>query len=95
MEPRALTDLRNIGPTVAKRLNEIGIANEADLKRIGAVGAYRLLEKRFPDTTLPVCYYLYSLEGALLDMHWDDLPGELKQELEGQVRTPRRPRRKS
>jgi len=35
--------------------------------------------------TLPVCYYLYSLQGALLGLHWDDLPTELKTELRKQV----------
>ncbi|RGO83673.1 hypothetical protein DXA83_26080, partial [Bacteroides thetaiotaomicron] len=22
------------------------------------------------------CYYLYSLEGALLNLHWNDIPSE-------------------
>jgi DNA transformation protein len=28
-----------------------------------------------------VCYYLYALEGALLDLHWDELPKSLKEDL--------------
>lgn len=27
-----------------------------------------------------ICIYLYSLEGALLNLHWNDIPSELKGE---------------
>ena len=30
---------------------------------------------------MPVCYYLYSLEGALKDRHWDDLGDGVKKQL--------------
>jgi DNA transformation protein and related proteins len=49
------------------------------------VKAYENICKQNPDKTFPVCYYLYSLQGALLDMHWDALPSELKTELLKQV----------
>jgi len=39
-----------------------------------------------PEKTIPVCYYLYSLEGALLDLHWNNLPAELKAELKHKVK---------
>jgi DNA transformation protein len=72
-------DLRNIGPTIRKRLNEIGVHTRADLKRIGAVDAYLRICARFPRRTIAVCYYLYSLQGALMDLH--RLPERLKSEL--------------
>ncbi|WP_373701122.1 MULTISPECIES: TfoX/Sxy family DNA transformation protein [Bacteroidales] len=34
---------------------------------------------------MPVCYYLYSLQGALMDLHWNEISEELKQELLKQV----------
>jgi DNA transformation protein len=70
---RNLTDLKNIGKTIAGRLNEVGIVSEDDLKLVGFVSAHRLIKERHPSETLAVCYYLYSFEGALTDMHWNEL----------------------
>jgi hypothetical protein len=56
-----LAKLRNIGPTVRKRLNEIGVFCRADLQRIGAVEAYTRICEIYPHQTMPVCYYLDSL----------------------------------
>ena len=82
---RNLTDLKNIGKTIARRLNEVGIFSEDDLKLVGAVGAHRLIKERHPNETLAVCYYLYSFEGALTDKHWNELGEERKQQLKAQV----------
>jgi DNA transformation protein len=49
------------------------------------VKAYQNICEHHPDKTFPICYYLYSLQGALLDLHWDDLPNKLKAELKKQV----------
>jgi DNA transformation protein len=76
-----LSELRNIGKTVERRLNEIGVFTRDDLARIGPSVAYIRIKKNYPDATLPRCYYLYSLEGALRDLHWDELPGEVKRKL--------------
>lgn len=83
---RPLKQLKNIGKTVEQRLNEIGIYCEKDLARVGPIEAYRRVKSRYPNSTMPVCYYLYSLQGALMDLHWDDLPAELKKKLQSQVR---------
>lgn len=79
-----LRQLKNIGPTVAKRLNAIGVHTRADLERLGAPEAYKRLRAQTLGTT-PKCYYLYSLHGALLDVHWDDLPNTLKEALSREV----------
>lgn len=81
-----LAQLKNIGKTIEKRLNEIDIHTREDLARVGAVDAYRMIRDRHPGQTIPVCYYLYSFEGALLDLHWNALPKPLKDELLAQVR---------
>ncbi|MGK0189484.1 MAG: DNA transformation protein [Verrucomicrobiales bacterium] len=78
-------DLRNIGSTIASRLNEIGVFTERDLRALGAVEAHRLILRNFPDKTLPICYYLYSFEAALRDVHWDDLPESKKRTLRNQL----------
>lgn len=76
-----LSLLKNIGPTIEKRLNEIGIYTRADLERIGPAQAYRWICRNYPDQTMPVCYYLYSLQGALMDVHWDQVPKNIKDQL--------------
>jgi DNA transformation protein len=66
-------------------LNEVGIFSEGDLGRVGAVGAHRMIEERYPDETLSVCYYLYSFEGALTDEHWDESGEHRKQQPKAQI----------
>ncbi|MGQ0827353.1 MAG: TfoX/Sxy family protein [Bacteroidota bacterium] len=78
---KVLSKLKNIGGTIEKRLNEIGIYTEGDLLKTGAVNAYKKIKENYPNKTIPVCYYLYSLEGALLNLHWDDIPEKRKKEL--------------
>ncbi|MCX4030084.1 TfoX/Sxy family DNA transformation protein [Endozoicomonas sp. SM1973] len=80
MKQSELTQFRNIGKTVAKRLASINIKTFDDLAKVGSATAYQMLSA---DTgqRLPVCYYLYSLEGALQDRHWDDFSEEEKYQL--------------
>lgn len=76
-----LSGARNIGPAILKRLNEIGVHTLSDLAEMTSVQAYRNICVHHPGKTIPVCYYLYALEGALVDLHWNDLPPALKREL--------------
>ena len=76
-----LSSLKNIGPTIKKRLQEIGINSKSDLKKIGPVMAYQKIQSKNSGKTIPVCYYLYSLQGALEDKHWDDISQKKKREL--------------
>ncbi len=78
---RELTELKNIGKKIAGRLNEVGIFSEDRLRKVGAVGAHKMIKEKYPTETLPICYYLYSFEGALSDKHWDDIGEKKKQEL--------------
>lgn len=75
----------NIGPTVARRLQEIGIHTSEALRRVGPVAAYRRIVERLGKAA-PVCYYLYSLEGALRNKHWNDIGWAVKQRLRDAVR---------
>ncbi|MGH8237932.1 MAG: TfoX/Sxy family DNA transformation protein [Steroidobacteraceae bacterium] len=69
----ALLGRKNIGPTIAARLAAVGIETVGELRAIGPAGAYKLLKASRPRMTLPVCYYLYSLQGALDGVRWDAL----------------------
>jgi DNA transformation protein len=82
---KKLSELKNIGKTVETRLNEIGVFTKKDLELITPSEAYKKMKENYPDKTLPVCYYLYSLEGAIRDVHWDDVPDKTKQNLKKQI----------
>ncbi|MBX2816617.1 MAG: TfoX/Sxy family protein [Saprospiraceae bacterium] len=77
---KKVSALRNIGQTIERRLQNIGIHTMADLANIRPVQAYLKLQAK-SDSPLPICYYLYSLQGALMDTHWDQIPGEIKKSL--------------
>jgi DNA transformation protein len=72
---------KNIGITIATKLNEIGVFTLADLAEMTPKIAYRKICDLYPDKTIPKCYYLYSLQGALLDLDWRELPENIKSEL--------------
>ena len=80
-ETSELSQLKNIGPTIEKRLHEVGVYTKRDLRALGAVQSYQRIRTNSPGQTMSVCYYLYSLQGALMGLHWDDLPERLKAEL--------------
>ncbi len=72
---------KNIGKTIAQKLNEIGVFTLADLAEMTPKVAYKKICDNYPNKTIPKCYYLYSLQGALLDVDWRKLPDEIKKEL--------------
>ena len=74
----SLTGLKNLGPVSVKRLAEVGITTREQLAAAGAVGVYRQFKARDIPVSLNMAY---AVEGALLDMHWAQLPGELKERL--------------
>ena len=82
---RRLTDLKNIGKKIASRLNEIGVFSEDELRHVGAVGAHQMIKEKYTEETLPVCYYLYSFEGALIDKHWNEIGEQKKKQLKSQI----------
>ena len=74
--------LKNLGKTSAQWLHAVGIHSASDLRRLGAVGAYQAVSTRGFRASKVL---LYAIEGALLDMHWNDLPAERKQALNQQL----------
>lgn len=76
-----LLGLKNIGPMIAARFEAVGIKTVADLRAIGPAQAYKRVKAARPGATLPVCYHLYSLQGALDGVHWDAVSPAVKQTL--------------
>ncbi len=81
-----LLGLTNIGPAIARRLAEVNINTVGDLQSIGPAEAYNRLRAHNPGTTLSLCYYLYSLQGALDGVHWDALPAKVKDQLRAEAK---------
>ena len=75
-----LVGRHNLGSTIRARLKDAGIHSFGQLRSLGAASVYKLLCDR-AGRRLPVCYYLYSLEGALHGIHWDALPAHEKARL--------------
>ncbi len=82
--PRPISQMRNLGPVMERRLREIGIENETDLRAMGAVEAYRRLRFAFSREVSVIA--LHAMEAALLDCDWRRLPPEVKARLDREVR---------
>jgi DNA transformation protein and related proteins len=80
MVEAALTSLPNIGRTLAARLKAVGIEDRQALETMGPARAYVVMciENGY---RLPLCYYLYSLEGALHGVDWRCLSSDAKRAL--------------
>ena len=81
-DPQRLRDLRNLGPASEQMLRAAGINDPGELDRLGAAEAYR---RAIAAGGRPSLNFLWSLEAALLDLHWSDLPPERKAELRHEV----------
>jgi DNA transformation protein len=74
-----LVSLKNIGPKSAARLESVGINSSNDLFDIGVEEAYRRVRKAYPDQVS--FNMLYALQGALLDLPWNELPEDMRSTL--------------
>ena len=82
-----LSQVKNIGPVTSKWLTSIGIRTVADLKRIGAVEAYRQVRLRQPRATLNL---LWALAAAIQGIAPNDLTLVAKNELRHGLVRPRK-----
>lgn len=73
-----LTEMKNIGTEMNKKLNEVGIKTAADLEKLGSKETYFRLKTTFPNVCL---VHLYSLQGAIDDIEYNMLPEKTKREL--------------
>ena len=73
-----LLQLKNLGMASVNILHAIGINTYTDLKSMGAVEAYRRIKARGINVSKVM---LYALQGALMDVHWNDLDMNLKEQL--------------
>jgi TfoX/Sxy family transcriptional regulator of competence genes len=70
--------LRNIGPKSAAWLRQVGLRTREDLAAAGPIKAFMRVKRA---GFKPSMNLLYSLEGALLDCHWQEVPEHRRAEL--------------
>ena len=73
-----LISLRNIGRNIEKRLKAVDISTAEELKRVGSKEAFIRLKSHDPRVCVT---YLYTLEGAVSDIEYNDLPEYVKKDL--------------
>lgn len=70
--------LQNIGPKSAAWLRQVGLRSLEDIAAVGAVGAFLKIKRAGFKPSLNL---LYSLEGALIGCHWQQLPEDRRSQL--------------
>lgn len=80
-----LLQLKNLGMASVNILHAIGINTYADLQRVGAVEAYRRIKARDINVSKVM---LYALQGALMNVHWNELSPDLKARLVQEAEAP-------
>ena len=79
-----LSALPNIGKKIEAHLNEIGVHTPEDLKKMGALTAWKRIRAKHPKKDCCICA-LYALEGAIMGIRWHELPKEVKEALKKQA----------
>lgn len=78
--------MKNIGPKSSEWLASVGVHSLDDVAKLGVVETYKRVRAAYPEkVTLNM---LWSLQAALMDIHWKDLPPDIKDELKRQVEKP-------
>jgi len=68
-----LTELPNIGETLAQKLEKIGITSHQELAELGSAEAVI----QIGEENMSTCYsMLYALEGAIQGIRWHSIPKE-------------------
>lgn len=82
LRTRPILELPGIGTALAKRLEEVGIRTEGELRKIGAVEAWRMVREK--DQAFP-SKWVYTFEAALQGIRATQLDDALKEKLRHDV----------
>lgn len=75
-----MSNIRNIGDATGRWLAEAGVESVEELERVGVVEAYRRVKSLYPSKVS--LNLLWALQGAVMDLHWADVPDEVKMQLQ-------------
>ena len=79
---RPIEDLKNLGVKSGGWLRDLGINTVTDLERFDPVKAYCILKKQDPNISRNM---LHAMVAGLLELHYTELPAEIKDELDVKV----------
>lgn len=79
-----IIELPGIGPRLANKLEDVGIKTKGELKRIGAVGAWKMIHEE--DQAFP-SKWVYTFEAALRGIRATELDDTLKESLKQDAET--------
>jgi DNA transformation protein len=75
--------VKNLGLKSKEWLASVGVHTLDDVVSLGVVETYRRVKAAYPEKVS--LNLLYGLQAALLDLPWNELPPDIKQELKQQV----------
>ena len=75
-------ELKGLGAKTATWLVGVGIPTRQDLERVGPVDAYLAIQEAGHKVSLNL---LWALQGALMDIHWNEVPTSIKDRLRAQL----------
>ena len=71
--------MKNLGPKSAEQIIAVGVDGPDEIRALGAAEVFHRVKSRFPDSTS--LNLLWALQGALMEVHWHDIPDEIKHQL--------------
>ncbi|MCK6581913.1 MAG: TfoX/Sxy family protein [Anaerolineales bacterium] len=75
--------MKNIGPKSSEWLASIGIQSLEDVARLGVVETYKMVKAAYPERVS--LNMLYGLQAALLDIPFQELPQDIRDQLKREV----------
>ncbi len=79
MPSKSVRELSNIGPKTATWLETIDVKTLEDIERMGVIEVYERLKALYPEKVS--LNALWALQGAILDIPWNQLPESMKENL--------------
>jgi DNA transformation protein len=76
--------MKNMGPRSSEWLASVGIHTLDDVAALGVVETYTRVKAAYPEKVS--LNLLYGLQAALLDLPWNELPPDIKEELKRQAK---------
>lgn len=75
--------MKDLGPKSSEWLASVGVHTLDDVARLGVVETYKRVKAAYPEKVTR--NMLWGLQAALLDIPWNELPKDIKDELRRQV----------
>lgn len=75
MKKSEIQSMRNLGPVSERMLNSVNIYTRSDLEKVGAQGAFKLMQDK---GLKPSKNALYAMIGALSDKSWFEVVKAIK-----------------